>query len=203
MSLKLYYFPFRGRGEQIRLLLNTLEVPFEDVHVGRDEFMELKRQGPTKLHFGSLPLLEDGELRLVEGPAIMSYIGHMHGAAPGDRQLSARAESINLGAEDLRMQYFKLFGDGEKEKQKSFLAGGWVDRWLPGLDYLLELNDDSGVFVGSKLSFADVAVWDVLDAMLTYVDGASLESSPRVRAFYDAFAARKPVAAYLAARPAE
>ena len=33
MNYKLYYFPIRGRGEQVRLVLHTLEVPFEDVLV--------------------------------------------------------------------------------------------------------------------------------------------------------------------------
>jgi glutathione S-transferase len=202
MALKLFYFPIRGRGEQIRLLLHALEVPFEDVSVGRDEFMAMKREGPRMLWFGSLPLLEDGEFRLVQGPAIMSYLGHRYGAAPSEAQQTARAEAITLGAEDLRIQYFKLFGDGAEAKQAEFASGVWTGRWLPNFEGMLELASSREHLVGQRLTFADVAVWDVLNAVVTYTKPASLEGFGRVQAFYDSFAARPAVATYLAARPA-
>ncbi|MGA1354884.1 MAG: glutathione S-transferase N-terminal domain-containing protein, partial [Candidatus Limnocylindrus sp.] len=60
MGYKLYYFPIRGRGEQVRLLLHALEIPFEDVLVKREQYLEMKAEGPGTLYFGSLPMLEDG-----------------------------------------------------------------------------------------------------------------------------------------------
>jgi len=202
MGYRLYYFSIRGRGEQIRLLLAALEVPYEDVHVSAEEFGKLRAQGPAALTFGALPMLEDGDLRLVQGPVIMAYVGRAHGAAPSDPKAAALAESITLGAEDLRMKYFGLFGDGAAEKRKDFLDGHWTARWLPAFEHLLESNGSSEHFVGSDLTFADAAFWDVLNAMVTHIEGASLHSSPRLKQFYDAFAARPAVAAYLAGRPA-
>jgi glutathione S-transferase len=199
--MKLYYFPFRGRGEQIRLLFHALEVSFDDVHVLREEFGALKKERPSELAFGSLPMLEDGDFRLVQGPAIMSYVGRKHGPALGDPQLSAKAEAITLGAEDLRVQYFKLFGDDAEAKQAEFVAGNWTGRWLPSFEGLLELGGRSDHFVGDELSFADVAVWDVLNAMVTYIEPASLDGFVRLQEFHDGFAARPAVASYLAARP--
>ena len=108
---------------------------------------------------------------------------------------------LTLGAEDLRMQYFKLFGDGAEGKQAEFLKGGWSERWLPNLEGLLELGGNREHFVSNELSYADVAVWDVLNAFLTYIPGANLDGFEGLRTFYDAFAARPPVAKYLAARP--
>ena len=70
MSYTLYYFPIRGRGEQVRLFLHALEVPFDDVLVQRDQFLELKKQGPAMLTFGSLPMLQEdaeGAFRLCQG----------------------------------------------------------------------------------------------------------------------------------------
>jgi glutathione S-transferase len=202
MALKLFYFPIRGRGEQVRLLLHALGVPFEDVRVGRDEFMAMKQEGPRTLTFGSLPMLQDGDFRLVQGPAIMSYLGRGHGAAPADAKAAARAEAITLGAEDLRIQYFKLFGDGAEAKQAEFASGPWVMRWLPNFEGLLELAGNREHFAGRELTFGDVAVWDVLDAVITYTKPASLAGFSRLQAFYDSFAARPAVAKYLAVRPA-
>jgi glutathione S-transferase len=139
---------------------------------------------------------------LVQGPAIMSYLGHKYGAAPAGAQQTARAEAITLGAEDLRIQYFKLFGDGAEAKQADFASGAWTERWLPSFEGLLELAGSREHFVGQRLTFADVAVWDVLDAVITYTKPARLDGFQRLQAFYDAFAARPAVAKYLAARPA-
>ena len=82
MSYKLYYFSIRGRGEQVRLFLHALALPFEDVIVNREEFLRLKKQGAGTLTFGSLPMLEDGDFRLCQGPVILSYLAHRHDVAP-------------------------------------------------------------------------------------------------------------------------
>ncbi len=201
MSYRLHYFPIRGRGEQIRVLLAALDVSYENVHVAGEKFGAMRAEGPATLNYLALPMLEDGDLRLVQGPAIMAYIGRTHGAAPTDPKEAARADSITLGAEDLRMKYFGLFGDGAAEKQKEFLDGAWGSRWLPAFEYLLESNGSNEHFVGNAFTFADAAVWDVLNAMVSFIDGATLDAVPRVKAFYDAFAARPSVATYLAGRP--
>jgi hypothetical protein len=52
------------------------------------------------------------------------------------------------------------------------------------------------------MSFADVAVWDVLNAFVTYIEPATLAGFTRVQAFYDAFAAKPQVAKHIASRPA-
>lgn len=197
MSYKLYYFPIRGRGEQIRLLFRALDIAFEDVHVKGDAFQKLKKQGPATLAFGSLPMLEDGAFRLCQGPAILSYLARKHNAAPSDPQLSAKADAIAWGAEDLRMRYFKLFGDEAETKQAEFVAGDWQQRWLPNLDGLLALNGVSGHFVGERLSHADIAMWDVLDAILINIKTATLDGFSHLQAFYDAIRSRPAVAAYV------
>jgi glutathione S-transferase len=103
-----------------------------------------------------------------------------------------------LGAEDLRMRYFKLFGEGADEKQAEFVDGIWKQRWLPNLEALLELNGDTGFLVGKTLTHGDIAVWDTLDATLTYVKGATLDGFSRLQRFYTAIRERPPLAAYLA-----
>lgn len=202
MSYKLYYFSIRGRGEQVRLFLRALELPFEDVLVKGDQFLELKKQGPSTLYFGSLPMLEDGDFRLCQGPVILSYLARQHGAAPNDSQLAAKADAIAWGAEDLRTRYFKLLGDDGEKAQSEFVAGDWKTRWLPSLNGLLELNGNSGHFVGDQLTHADLAVWDVLDAILENIQSASLDNYSELQAFYDSVRSRPAVAAYVESRTA-
>ena len=197
MSYTLYYFPIRGRGEQIRLFFHALDIDFDDVHVKRESFLELKQQGPAMLAFGSLPMLEDGAFRLCQGPVILSYLWRKHDSKPTDPQHGAMTDAIAWGAEDLRMCYFKLFGDDAETKRAEFVAGDWQQRWLPHLDGLLALNGRPGHFVGERLSHADIAMWDVLDAILTNIESAKLDGFSRLQAFYDAIRNRPTVAAYV------
>lgn len=199
MGYKLYYFPIRGRGEQVRLLLHALEIPFDDVLVKREQYLEMKAEGPGTLYFGSLPMLEDGLYRLCQGPTILSYLARKHGAAPSDLQLSARADAIAWGAEDLRGRYFKMFGDDRDKARAEFLQGDWQTRWLPSLNGLLEQNSNCGYFVGQQLTHADIAVWDVLDAFQVYVS-ASLEGYPALQAFFENVRDLPSLAGYLASR---
>lgn len=200
MSYRLWYFPFRGRAEQIRLMLHALGQAYEDVPINRDRLMELKKEGPQTLTFGSLPLLEEGDFRLVQGPAIMGYLARKHGAAPADLQLAAKADAITLGAEDLRSKFFSLLGKDTEEKQTAFLTGDWRGRWLPAFAGLLKRNGGTGFLVGPSLTHADLAVWDALDGVLTQIKGASLEGFPELDGFRARIAALPQLAAHLQGR---
>lgn len=197
MSYTLHYWTVRGRGEQIRLFFRIFGIPFADVHVKRDAFLAMREQGPAMLAFGSLPMLEDDTFRLCQGPVILSYLARKHGIAPTDLQMSATADAIAWGAEDLRSQYFKLFGDDADAKRASFVDGEWQTRWLPHLDGLLAANSSPGIFVGDRLTHADIAVWDVLDAILSNIEAASLDGVPHLQDFYAAIRNRPEVVAYI------
>jgi glutathione S-transferase len=201
MPYRRFYWALRGRGEQIRLLLNELRQDYEDVHVSKDgDFPRLKGEGPGTLYFGSVPMLEDGHFKLVQGSVIMNYLGRKHGIMRGDLRAAARVEAMVLGAEDMRMAYFRLLGndEGATERRRKFVGGEWRDRWLSAWDGLLEINGDNGHLVGAFVTQADVAVWDALDAILNWIEGASLGGFGRVEKFYETVAARPAIAAYLA-----
>jgi glutathione S-transferase len=196
---KLMYWNARGRGEQVRLLLNELGLEYEDVHVerGSERFREIQAQGPKILYFGAVPMLQDDEFKLCQGPVILSYLAAKHGIAPADLRQDAKADAICWGAEDLRIAYFLLFGPTAADDQAEFVAGPWRQQWLRSLDGLLELNGDTGFFVGKSLTHADIAVWDILDSIKTWVAGASVEGFPRLERFVEAIATRPRIATYL------
>ena len=195
--VRLHYWPKRGRAEQIRVLLNELDQPYEDVHLDGESFRELRARRPRVLWFGSIPMLEDGPVRLVQGPVILSYLARKHGIAPAALGDAARADAIAWGAEDLRIAYFDVWRDDTAALQQSLVRGPWSDRFLPGFDDLLE-QSGTGFFVGSTLTHADIAVWDILDSMISWVTGATLEGWPRLAEFYAAIKSRPRIGAYLA-----
>lgn len=193
---RLIYWNKRGRGEQVRLFLHELDLPYDDVHVtaGSDDFRALQARKPRELTFGSVPMLDDGGFHLCQGPVILSYLARKHGAAPDDLQSAARADELAWGAEDLRSEYFRLFGAEGAARQATFVGGRWAERWLPAFDDMLR----GPFFLGADLTHADVAIFDALDAILTWVPGATLDAHPRLAAFYQAVRSRPRIAAYLA-----
>lgn len=203
MTYRLSYFPFRGRAEQIRLMLHALQQPFEEVPVNRQMFMDMKKQGPKTLPFGSLPVLEDGELRLAQGPVIVGYLARKHDRCPADVGLAARADAIALGAEDLRTKYFSVQRK-EADEHKEFLDGDFSKRWLPSFEGLLE-ESGTGFFAGDGWTHADIAVWDALDAVATYLTDAGVRFSgyERVKALRDRIAELPGLADYLSTRTAK
>ncbi len=203
MTYKFYYWPLQGRGEQIRLLLHELGQKFEDIHIKPDgEFLTLKKQGASTLYFKSVPMLQDGDFKLVQGPVIMNYLGRKHGLMSNDLQVAAKTEAIVLGAEDMRMAYFRAFGnsDEEIEKQALFVRDQWKPRWLPSWNELLELNGDNGFFVGNQLTQADIAVWDALDAIVHWIEGANFGDYDRLVKFYEAISRRSGISSHLSSR---
>ena len=193
----------QGRGEQVRLLLHELGQDFEDIHIKPDEeFLTLKKQGAGTLYFKSVPMLQDGDFRLVQGPVIMNYLGRKHGLMSNDLQAAAKTEAIVLGAEDMRMAYFRAFGDSDEalEKQALFVKDQWKPRWLPSWNELLELNGDNGFFVGSELTQADIAVWDALDAITHRIEGANFGDYDRLVKFHESIGRRSGIANYLNSR---
>jgi glutathione S-transferase len=159
-----------------------------------DTFADLRRA--RVLPFGGLPVLEDDDFRLAQGPVILAYLAHKHGLVGDDPRLRARADSIAWGAEDLRIRYFEMFGGADDAaNQAKFVAGAWTKRWLPSFDVLL---GDREWFVGDALTHADVAVFDAVQATVEWVGGATLDGFPRVAALIERVRARPRIAAYLA-----
>jgi glutathione S-transferase len=199
MTYRLTYWNKRGRGEQVRLLLNELELEYVDHHVDRgDEFRALQAEGPAKLMFGSVPMLTEEDFFLVQGPAILGYLARKHGMLPDSLHLQAKADAIALGAEDLRMQYFRLFGPDAAQAQRAFVEGIWTERWKPRLEGLLEINGDTGFFVGDKITHADIAMWDIFDSLVEWVEGVHFDDRPLLAKFFNGIKDRPRIASYLA-----
>eukprot|EP00937_MAST-01D_sp_MAST-1D-sp2_P004257 g4257.t1 len=100
-GVQIYYFDFSGKAEALRLLCAHGELPFEDVRLTREQFVEKKASG--ELPFGQVPALrvETGEL-LVQSAAIARYIGKRTGLYPDDPVVAARVDALLDSEADLR-----------------------------------------------------------------------------------------------------
>jgi len=194
-SAVLHYFPMRGRAEQIRLALS--EANWEWSMPESVDFGAMKAEG--LLAFGSLPMLETEGLRLVQGNAIMRYVGRRSDLYPSndDPVVQWKCDALMDSAEDFRIAALKAiprFGGTEETKQNYISTG--VPRFLGQFSRLLEEGQD--FFCGGTLSIADISVFDVLDNCAEGLVPGSLDGYPNLKAFHSRIAARPRIAAYLA-----
>jgi glutathione S-transferase len=83
---------------------------------------------------------------------------------------------------------------------KAKLVAEFLPAHLESLSKLLAKNGNNGFFVGSKLSYADLGLWAILNLAFTHVQGSRevAEKIPTLKAFLDGVAARDKIKAYLA-----
>ena len=76
-NIQLYYFRGRGRAETIRILLNYLELSYEDVFIDTHEAMETL-QVQQLSPFKQIPILHIDNHYLVQTPAIFRYLARKY-----------------------------------------------------------------------------------------------------------------------------
>jgi glutathione S-transferase len=198
---QLSYFNGRGRGEQVRLLLVDLKLPYQDVRLEGAGFPEFKATG--KADFGFLPVLEDGDFTISQGAVILGYLARKHKLVdPNNLKLAAKLDSIASAAEDIRLAYFKI-SRGTAEEKAEFVHKTLVDRWFPNLEKLLQ----GGNFFQNQphATHADYAIFDVLNALAqpaaAPASATELKKFPGLDKFYTHFSERPAIAEWLAKRP--
>ena len=80
---KLIYFPFHGRGQQIRMLLTHAKVEFEDYCIAPAKFKQ-KKENKEFPYNGNLPVWEEDGMQYCQSISIMRMLGIRHGYYTND-----------------------------------------------------------------------------------------------------------------------
>src|SRR5689334_7697562 len=117
---KLIYFPARGRGEVIRLLLAEAGVSYEEENFnGPEEFAKLKASG--RLPFLAVPVWEEDGLRLAQSGAIAAHVARTHGLYGKSARDQALIDQALGALDDVRLEIRKLVG-GDAAKRPEVRA---------------------------------------------------------------------------------
>ena len=166
--MKLYMHPVSTATRPVRLFLAENNIPCEDVMVdilkGAHYQEPYASINPNKL----VPMLEDGDLRLTEGSAILKYLADKHDLPSYPKDLKKRAK-VNEMMDWLNTQFYRDFGYGlvypqifPHHKRRSDEAHGgaiaWgqegAKRWLQVLnDYWI--GPKNAYLCGSEITIAD------------------------------------------------
>jgi glutathione S-transferase len=198
----LTYFSSRGRAEIIRLVCADAGIAYEEKSLGvyhpvdkTPDFLALKETGV--LPFGAVPLWEEPDgLRLAQSDAIVRHLARTHGLYGRDAREAARCDMIFAGVDDVRLEVRRVITT-EPEKRAALrdeLCTSILPRWL---GYFEQLLGEQRFIVGDAPSFADVAMFLMLENIRDNGLGAAYGACPRLAAHGERMAARPGIAAYL------
>jgi len=163
-NYKLYYYNMRGRAEPTRLLFKVAEVDFEDKRLAFEEWAEMKSAG--KAPFDQLPLLEvDGKM-LAQSIAIARFVANEVGLAPSSSLQKAQADMICDGCMDFATKLFSpaIEKDEARKAQLEEEAKAATPVYLKYFEDILRSNNGGkGFFVGDKLTYADINLFNLIN----------------------------------------
>ncbi|XP_064391111.1 glutathione S-transferase 1-like [Halichondria panicea] len=194
-SYKLTYFPARGRAEVSRLIFKQAEVDFEDVRIGGEDWVKFKPNTP----YGSMPVLEvDGKMLGGSG-SIQRYLAEKFGLAGSNDFENAEIDSIIDAIGDLAQELGKLHSEKDEAKKAELVEKMKTETFPKFLGIFEKLisNNASGWIYGSKVTYADFALYNVMGWMQT---GAA-DSFPAIKKNMKAVETLPNIAKWLKERP--
>ncbi|EKX41281.1 hypothetical protein GUITHDRAFT_112743 [Guillardia theta CCMP2712] len=193
MAMKLVYFDLRGKAEVLRLMLHVAGQEFDDCPGGVN-----KADWDSQLLFGQLPLLIDGDRKIVQSGAIARYLAsklNLCGSTEDDKLL---CDQLYEGAEDVFQALWpactKYRGGSPEALEKVLAEGGNVHKYLTRFNAILE---GKKFFLGETFSYADLALYNVLTLSSAIdVNNYIAPNFPNIKKHFDAVEAHPKIDAY-------
>mgnify|MGYP001333403622 FL=1 len=166
--IKIYYshLPF-WRAEVLRVSLFIKDIPFEDIRISREEFIQLIKTGflpnGKRSPFHQLPVIEVDDKIIGQTGAIARYCGKVSNLYSDDMLKAAKIDQIIDAATDITnvvSPTIREKNEVKKMEDRKVLVNKLLPRWFKYLENLLS-EDDSTWFV-EKMTIADIAMWRLL-----------------------------------------
>ncbi|XP_013381282.1 glutathione S-transferase [Lingula anatina] len=211
-NVTLHYFPVRGRGEAIRLLLTEAQISYTEYNFKDVQWSKAKQKGVKngQYLFGQVPYLESPSsgVGLSQSHAIMHYLGRTTGM-DCDCDMMHMCEILAQGTEDLRAKLAEVLHNPDfslklREQYLNETLPVWLGYFEKLAPPLSKLNE--AFFVNDRLTWVDFLLFDQLDSNMEfgrfeeYPDAMSvhvLKDFPKLRKYYNQMAARPRIAAFL------
>ena len=190
--IKIYYShtPF-WRAEVLRVSLFISNIPFEDVRISREEFINMIKTGylpnGKKVPFHQLPVIEvDGEI-IGQTGAIARYCGKITNLYSNDNINAAKIDQIIDAATDITNLVSPTIREKDAQKKaedRLLLKNKLLPRWFRYLENILS-ESTSDWFVENKMTIADIAMWRLLGWLISgIIDGIPttiVDSYPKLK----------------------
>ena len=178
MAYELYYWTgIQGRGEYVRLALEAASAEYHDVAREKGDGVIEALSGAVATPSYAPPFLKDGDVIVGQTSAILLYLGDRLGLAPQDERLRLWTHQIQLTIADFVNEAHDVhhpLGMGkyyEEQKQEALRRAeefrtSRVPKFLQWFETVIGRNPErSGYLVGSRLSYADLSLFQALEGL--------------------------------------
>ncbi|XP_068125629.1 glutathione S-transferase Mu 1-like isoform X2 [Hyperolius riggenbachi] len=144
------------------------------------------------LDFPNLPYLIDGDVKLTQSNTILRYIARKHGLCGETESEKNNVSLLENQVMDFRMGLVMIAYNPQFET----LKGPYLEKLPVALGRFSRFLGDREWFAGSKITFVDFLVYDVLDQH-RMLEPTCLKSFPNLQSFLDRIEALPAIAAYM------
>ncbi|XP_048257392.1 glutathione S-transferase 1-like [Haliotis rufescens] len=191
------YFNAKAFGEVSRLLFALAGQGYEDARFTQETWPAEKPNTPL----GQMPVLDIDGKSFGQSSAISRYLARTFGFY-GNGDLEALAVDQVLGViQDVITALMKSFQEKDEAKKAELrkeLADVKIPLYFGMLEKLLKNNGSTGLFVGKKISLADVSLFDLCDKVKSMV---KLADYPLVKKCNDNVGTNPKIKAWVEKRP--
>jgi NAD(P)H dehydrogenase (quinone) len=157
-KVKLTYFEFPGRGEQVRCLLKYAKVSFEDNRISFQKWGEEKKSG--KYEYEQLPSLEWHGKVLAQTPAIMQFLAEKLNFMPSDPMMKYEAIATYTAVVDIFNTYASMLTEKNseaKEAKKKDYYGSFIPFMFGKFEQRLKKQMNKQFMIGQSITYVDFA----------------------------------------------
>ena len=122
MSFAIYYYPARGRAQQIRYVLAEGGIAFEDRSSSypptadeRATWLDLGKNTTT-----NVPMLTIGERAYTQSTAVLRLAARKGDLMPSDEDRLYQVDNIIAACDDFRSQAYKVIFGGDDDVKENF-----------------------------------------------------------------------------------
>ena len=177
-NLILTYFDIKGKAESSRIAFHAGGIQFTDLRLTREQFFEQYKNDIEKCPTGQLPTLTVGGKVISQSASILRYAGKLSGLYPADALEALYVDEIIDLNDDIAVAIGPSIREADDEKRmemRKTLTEKTLPVFLAALERKLELNGNTGFFVGGSLTICDIDVW----VRLRWLNSGMLDGIPK------------------------
>lgn len=199
-TYKLYYFNMKGSAELTRWIFAQAGVPYEDIRVTKEQWVEMKPTTPN----GSLPVLEvDGNKLPGSGP-ISRYVAEQHGLAGSDDVENAQIAGIDDLLTDVVNRFIRFWFEKDeavKAQMKKDIEEKHLPNYLTFLEKTITTNAaPEGWLYGKNVTYVDLRLAMLAEIIQEFSDKV-LGPYPGISKLKDKVLALPNIAKWIKERP--
>jgi len=175
------YWKIAARAQTSMLMLHAAKIPYEwDETVSKNW-----PQDKDNMPFGQLPVLKHGDLQIAQSGTITRYCANLSTLYPDELKQQLLSDMLIEHSNDIYNLMIKAKYSGNEDQQKYQWHLFKTDKLPHKLKWLVKMLGDNNFFCGDKVTAGDVAVFSVLNIVVSAGYSTFFDEFKTLKKHYD------------------